>query len=119
MNAHSPSRGRWRGVYLITLCPMNTRIINDICLYLKTQPVLKVWLFGSFSRGEAGPTSDVDLLVAYDRSRPIGLFKIGNITNTLRRITGREVDLVDEDTVFPWVKENIDNEKILIYERTS
>lgn len=98
---------------------MNKSILDAVCSYLSTQPVLRVWLFGSMSRGEETPQSDVDLLVAYDRTRPIGLFKIGNITNSLKKIIGREVDLVDEETVFPWVRSNIDNDKILIYERTT
>lgn len=97
---------------------MANTMIENIQTYLSTQPVLKAWLFGSFSRGEERPDSDIDLLVAYDRSQPIGLFKIGNMTNALNAITGREIDLVDEETVFPWVKKNIDNDKILIYERT-
>lgn len=98
---------------------MNKSILDAVRSYLSTQPVLRVWLFGSMSRGEETPQSDVDLLVAYDRTRPIGLFKIGNITNSLKKIIGREVDLVDEETVFPWVRSNIDNDKILIYERTT
>ena len=36
-----------------------TQLIAD---YFKTQPVLKVWLFGSFSRGEEREDSDVDLI---------------------------------------------------------
>ena len=38
-----------------------TQLLAD---YFKTQPVLKVWLFGSFSRGEEREDSDVDLLSA-------------------------------------------------------
>ncbi|MCR5238663.1 MAG: nucleotidyltransferase domain-containing protein [Prevotella sp.] len=37
-----------------------TQLIAD---YFKTQPVLKAWLFGSFSRGEEREDSDVDLLI--------------------------------------------------------
>ena len=36
-----------------------TQLIAD---YFKTQPVLKAWLFGSFSRGEEREDSDVDLI---------------------------------------------------------
>ena len=32
----------------------------------KTQPVLKAWFFGSYSRGEERPDSDVDILVKLD-----------------------------------------------------
>ena len=39
---------------------------KTIADYFKTQPVMKVWLFGSFARGEETPLSDVDLLGQYD-----------------------------------------------------
>ena len=41
--------------------------------YFKTQPVLKAWLFGSYSRGEQTKDSDVDIIVLLDKSNPIGL----------------------------------------------
>ena len=34
---------------------------KTIAEYFKTQPVLKAWLFGSYSRGEQRPDSDVDI----------------------------------------------------------
>jgi len=37
-------------------------MIQQIADYFKTQPVLKVWIFGSFSRGEVREDCDVDIL---------------------------------------------------------
>ena len=54
-------------------------MIKTIQEYFKTQPVLKAWLFGSYARGEETPESDVDILVVYDDSKPVGLMKIANI----------------------------------------
>ena len=46
---------------------MTTQTMTQVIAeYFKTQPILKAWLFGSFSRGEEHPDSDVDLLVIYD-----------------------------------------------------
>ncbi len=39
--------------------------------YFKTQPVLKAWLFGSYSRGEQREDSDVDILIQVDGSQPV------------------------------------------------
>ena len=47
-------------------------IIETLRQYFSTQPVLKAWLFGSFSRGEETQDSDVDIIVALDKSKPIG-----------------------------------------------
>ena len=41
------------------MCPQMNQQIAD---YFKNQPVVRVWLFGSFARGEETPLSDVDLL---------------------------------------------------------
>ena len=94
-------------------------MIKIIADYFKTQPVLKAWLFGSYSRGEQRPDSDVDILVEYDRSQRIGLFKISAMHLTLERLLGRNVDLVDEEMLFPWVSSHVNKDKELIYERAS
>ena len=94
-------------------------IIQLLADYFKTQPVLKAWLFGSFSRGEQTADSDVDILVIYDRKQRIGLFKISEMQLVLEDLLGRKVDLVDESTLFPWVVDNINQDKKLIYERAA
>ena len=54
---------------------MSTQTMTQlIAEYFKTQPVVKAWLFGSFARGEQTEDSEVDILVEFDRSLPIGLF---------------------------------------------
>ena len=50
-------------------------IIPKIKEYFATQPIVKAWLFGSFSRGEETENSDVDILVDFDKNARIGLFK--------------------------------------------
>ena len=96
-----------------------TAIKKTVAEYFKTQPVVKAWLFGSYARGEETPDSDIDILVTYDRTQPIGLFKISGMHLELKRILGKEVDLVDEETMFPWTAEYINHDKQLIYERAS
>lgn len=91
---------------------------KTIAEYFKTQPVLRAWLFGSFSRGEERPDSDVDILVALDRSKPIGL-KFFGIWGDLERMLGRQVDLVSEGTLMPYAAETANRDKILIYERAN
>ena len=53
---------------------MSTQMMNKVIAdYFKTQPVQRAWLFGSFARGEQRPWSDVDILVEFDKEKPIGL----------------------------------------------
>lgn len=97
---------------------MSTQMMyRTIADYFKTQPVLKAWLFGSFARGEETPLSDVDLLVQYDRSHPIGLLKIAGMKVDLEDLLGCEVDLVEDGTLRPWAVESVNRDKKLIYER--
>ncbi len=92
-----------------------TKIIAD---YFKTQPVLKAWLFGSYSRGEERPDSDVDILVALDYSQSIGLRFFG-MYEDLKDLLGRNVDLVSDRTLAPFARESADHDKKLSSERTT
>lgn len=85
--------------------------------YFANQPVLKAWLFGSFARDEQTPLSNVNILVALDRSQRIGLKYFG-MWNDLEELLDRSVDLVEERSLFPFAVESVNNDKILIYERT-
>ncbi len=99
---------------------MSTEIMTQqIARYFETQPVLKAWLFGSFARGEQTEDSDVDILVNYDRSQPLGLFKIANMNVELEDLLGRKVDLVEEKMLYPWVVDSVKNDRRLIYARTN
>lgn len=98
---------------------MNPSIVNNIKEYLKSQPVQKAWVFGSFSRDEEREESDIDLLVQYDRTtHKVGLFTIIRIQQQLEQIVGRNVDLVEEGTLLPFAVQSANNDKILIYERS-
>ena len=87
--------------------------------YFKTQPVEKAWLFGSYSRGEETPNSDVDILVQYDRSHRIGLLKIAGMIVDLENLLNRPVDLVEEKGLLPYARESVNRDKKLFYERTN
>lgn len=51
-------------------------IIPQIAKYFETQPVLKAWLFGSYSRGEQREDSDIDILILPDKSQHFSLFTL-------------------------------------------
>lgn len=95
------------------------QIIPKIRKYFANQPVVRAWLFGSFSRGEETEASDVDLLVDFDKDAHIGLFKFSGIYGDLKELLGREVDLVKNGTLKAFAVESANRDKILIYERNS
>ena len=84
---------------------------------LATLPVEKAWLFGSYSRGEEQPDSDIDLLVRFDPEARISLFKYAGFILTLEAAMGKEIDLVQEGSLLPFAAKTAEEDKILIYER--
>ena len=98
---------------------MSTQAMTEqIAEYFKTQPVLKAWIFGSFSRGEQTPDSDIDILVVLDESQHVGM-KFFGMYEDLKALLGRNVDLVTDRSLASFARESVDRDKILIYERTA
>ncbi len=58
---------------------------------LQAMGVKSLELFGSVARDEAGPDSDVDFLVEFDR--PVGLFDFSKVRLYLEDVLGRSVDM--------------------------
>lgn len=85
--------------------------------YFKTKPVLKAWLFGSYSRGEERPDSDVDILIVSDKTQHFSLFILGGMYEDLKALLGREVDIITDGGLLPFARESAERDKKLIYER--
>jgi predicted nucleotidyltransferase len=90
--------------------------INLIKDFFSKQPVLKAYLFGSYSRGNETGNSDIDLLVELDYSQPIGLEFI-QMQIDLQNLLSKKVDLVSARGLSKYVKPILDKEKKLIYAR--
>jgi len=96
---------------------MSTQTMQQtIADYFKTQPIQRAWLFGSFARGDESPLSDVDILVQFDEGG-VSLLKHAAMICELEKILDRPVDIVPEKMLRPRVRENVDQDKKLIYER--
>lgn len=97
---------------------MDATMQKSIAEYFKTQPVLKAWVFGSFARGEEKPESDIDIMFVPDYSgKPFTLLTMGGMYMDLKKLLGREVDLVVEGSLRPYAAKSANREKKLIYER--
>ena len=94
---------------------MSTQAMTQtIADYFKTQPIVKAWLFGSYSRGEETTESDVDILVRYDDKARISLLTISHMMVALEKAIGRQVDIVEEGCLLPFAEETANRDKILI-----
>lgn len=69
-------------------------------------------IFGSVSRGMAGPDSDLDILVRYKKTP--SFFAFLDLKQYLENITGRQVDLVTEGALKKQLRETILREAVRV-----
>ena len=77
------------------------RILESHRTDLKALGVAHAAVFGSLARGDAGPASDVDVLVDLAEGRSLGLFELGRIQQQLEGWLGCPVDLARSDRLRP------------------
>ena len=69
-------------------------------------------LFGSVARDEASSSSDIDLLVEFNR--PVGYFGLFALQDYLEKLLGCSVDLGTPDSLKPYMRERIQGELIRV-----
>ena len=74
----------------------------------------RIYLFGSFARGDARPDSDVDLRI--DRGTVRGL-RFAGLLGDLEDALGRHVDLISTNGMDEAFRRSIAAEEVLLYER--
>jgi predicted nucleotidyltransferase len=68
---------------------------------LRALGVARLWLFGSLARGDAGPASDVDVLISVPPSRKFSLFDLAEVRVELCELLGRDTDVVIREDGLP------------------
>jgi len=94
------------------------KILNEIVeKNKKLKLVKKVYLYGSYSRGDETPESDIDLRMEADRG--LTLIDLENFRQEVVEMTGKEVDLsaADPEDLDANFYSNIKKDEICIYER--
>ena len=82
----------------------------------------RLYLFGSYARGEEAKDSDVDL--AYEGGDIRSLLELADLKDALKSALGKEVDVVELNSVYEErasrssrrFKEHFEREKVLIYD---
>ena len=96
---------------------MQPAVLHKIQSSMRDTPIQKAWLFGSQAREEERETSDIDILVQFVPNANISLFDYGGIIYQLEQAAGQRIDLVQEKGLKAFAKQNVEKDKILIYER--
>ena len=71
-----------------------------------------VRVFGSVARGDAGPQSDIDLLVTFDDDR--SLLDLVALCQDLEQLLGRRVDLATEEALHWYIRERVLREAVAV-----
>ncbi len=102
--------------YYITDMKLQQEHIDRIKKYFVNKPVLRAYLFGSYSRGDADEDSDIDILVELDYSKQIGL-EFVQMQLDLQDLLQHKVDLLSAKAISKYIYPFIENDKYLIYEK--
>jgi predicted nucleotidyltransferase len=86
------------------------RILTEHRQEIAGYGVKSLAVFGSVARDEAGPDSDIDVLIEVER--PFGLFKLLDVEEFLEHILGQPVDVVTPNGLRPEFRETILREAI-------
>jgi predicted nucleotidyltransferase len=86
--------------------------LGELC---RRHGVRRLSVFGSRARGDAGPGSDVDVLVEFEKGRLVGLRFI-SLQDELTELFGRRVDLCTRGFLSPHFRERVVLEAVPLYE---
>ena len=75
--------------------------------------VERIFLFGSYARGDNNEASDIDFRI--DKGNIRGLFQLCGFKNQLEDMLGREVDVLTTQSLDEKFLSNIAKEEILLY----
>ena len=90
-------------------------IRNRIVKFFRDTEIERAYLFGSYSRNEEIPGSDLDILVNVNPE--IGYLKFVRYQRELSELLGIQVDLLTQDSISPHILPFIQEDLRLIYER--
>ncbi len=82
---------------------------------LEAEGVRSLAVFGSTARGEAEPTSDIDLLVELDPDTRVVLIRFLGLQVRLSKLLGRKVDLISRDALDLLVRDRVNAEAQQIF----
>ncbi|NBB63059.1 nucleotidyltransferase [Pseudomonas sp. ODNR1LW] len=87
--------------------------LRELKPWLEEQGIVNLRLFGSYARDEAGPDSDVDLLV--DDYGPIGAWGSLPLEEALSEKLGVKVELVlDRSLTNPYIRHTAERDALVV-----
>ena len=74
--------------------------------------IIHAGIFGSVARGEAGPQSDLDIVVELDHAKVRSVFDLAGVWRTLTDLFGVSVDIVERDALRERMKDRVETDMV-------
>jgi len=87
-------------------------IIDKLVSILKKHGAKKIGIFGSYARGEQKETSNLDVIVEFEKRK--SLLEIVGIEQELEDALGIKVDLLTRASISPYLIERIEKESKVV-----
>lgn len=95
---------------------ISDHIREQLMEFCKSNGIVSLYLFGSYARNEATPSSDMDLLVEFNEKLQLSYLDVLKLKHELEVITGTHVDLLELQALQnPLRRQRIMNERVLLY----
>ena len=93
---------------------LNEELKKKIISILVKNGIKRILVFGSYARNEATSGSDLDLIVEFPEGT--SLFDHVDIERELSESLNMKVDLISQNGISPYIKDQIMKEAIVIFE---
>lgn len=82
---------------------------------LSARHVERAALFGSVARGEAGPDSDIDVLVEFEAGAPVTVYDYAAVKRFVSDLLGGGVDVVDRANLDDRMRAAVDRDAVYAF----
>jgi predicted nucleotidyltransferase len=82
---------------------------------LRARGVLRAALFGSVARGEAGPSSDVDVMIVVDPAARLGVFEYAALVDYLGTLFASPVDVANHAKLKAPIRSRIERDAVYAF----
>ena len=96
---------------------IRTELVDDdrVADFCRRHGITRLAVFGSELSGDAGPASDVDLLVEFASGRTPGLLGLASMELELEAIVGREIELRTHEDLSRYFRDEVRERAAVVY----
>ena len=89
--------------------------LGELAPLCRENGIVSLALFGSYLHGDAGPDSDIDLLVEFEPGRRVTLLNMARIEMEMTNVLGRPVDLRTANELSLYFRQEVTGEAQVVY----